>query len=348
MSTCKHFTSAIWLAFPVLLLALLFSGCATRRPATPKLQELFLMSGEEYYQMAMDYARDRSYWADPFEAFHFFRKAAELGHPGAQDRTGWGYQYGLGTERDLYQAAKWYRRAAEAGNAQAQTSLGVFLYMGLGGEKDREEALYWTRQAAEQNHPAGLNNMGSMYERGEVVDTDYNQAFAYYQKSAELGYMLGKSNLGTMYERGLGVKRDTDKAFSLFRESCTRENRYGFAGCFNMLKNYPEVAAEEEDYKKAFQNLQDACYDYQGVACDFLGTLYLNGRWVNQDPGQAAYFYRKGCILGISSSCGEAGELYYSGNGARQDRALGIVLLDEACRNGDVASCRAMAAKQEK
>lgn len=322
------------------MLTVLFA-CALKHPSPESLQAPSEITGEEYYQKAMEYAQDNSYWSKPFEAFHFFKKAAELGHIAAQDRTGWGYQFGLGTERDLYRAAYWYRSAAKAGNAQAQASLGLFLYYGIGGEKDLAEALKWSLKAAEQNHPAGLNNMGGIYDQGKAVTQDYSLAVRYYQKAAELNYVLAKSNLGSMYERGLGVKKNIDKAYALFRESCTDNNRWGFVGCYQVLKNSQSIGLDEKDHAKARDILEAACREEQGMACQFTGFIYLYGWGSRQDSSRAADFFERGCgELKSAPSCGKLGELYYYGDGVVEDMALGEILLAEACKNHDEESCR--------
>jgi hypothetical protein len=346
MNRYKHLAGTIKLLSPVIFLILL-SACASKHPSPAAPQAASSMTGEEYYQKAMESAQDESYWEQPFEAFHFFKRAAELGHVVAQDRTGWGYQYGLGTERDLYKAAEWYRKAAEAGNPQAQTSLGFFLYLGLGGKKDQTEALAWTRKAAEQKYAAGLNNMGGIYDQGKIVPQDYSEAARYYRQAAELDYALAKSNLGALYLKGDGIEKDTERASRLFREGCTENNRYGFAGCYNLLRNFPEIAIEEQEYFKANLILEQACKDKQGVACEFLGNLYMNGWWVQMDSAEAIGFFQQGCDLGNPSACGKVGEWYFLGHGVHENKELAEILLTDACSNGDEKSCGKLSSLQK-
>lgn len=322
----------------VLLLAL--PACGAKKHIVPLSQNDGVPTAEEYYRTAMEYAGDRSYWQQPFEAFHLFQKAAEMDHVEAQERTGWGFQFGLGTDRDLYKAENWYRLAAEAGNADAMAILGVFFHKGLIGKNDPHQALYWTRKAAMRGSPAGLNNMGAIYRKnGHGVNRDYGQAVHYYRMAAELGYPLAKSNLGTMYEKGLGVKKDIATAFKLFRESCTETDRYGFDGCHNLLRNVKAIGADQAEIQRAEDILAEACSEYQEVACRYAGFVYMRGYGAEQNIVQAADFWKRGCRLNDARSCRVVAGHYFQGQGVARNRELGMVLLQKACREGDQFSC---------
>ena len=67
----------------------------------------------KYYEEICDYV----------SAVQWYRKAAEQGHRGAQERLGWCYRLGYGVTKDKTEATKWYRKAAEQGHKPAQEAL---------------------------------------------------------------------------------------------------------------------------------------------------------------------------------------------------------------------------------
>ncbi|MFC1835415.1 tetratricopeptide repeat protein [Thermodesulfobacteriota bacterium] len=74
------------------------------------------------------------------EAVKWYRRAADLGHIGAQLGLGHAYARGQGCAQDYKQAALWYRKAAEQGFAEAQASLGLLYQQGLGVTEDHGKA----------------------------------------------------------------------------------------------------------------------------------------------------------------------------------------------------------------
>jgi len=68
--------------------------------------------------------REQSYT----DAAHWFRKAAEQGHTGAQYNLGMMYLEGNGVEQSDAEAVRWYKMASEQGHARAQYNLGAMYY----------------------------------------------------------------------------------------------------------------------------------------------------------------------------------------------------------------------------
>ena len=73
------------------------------------------------------------------EAFDWYRKAAKLGHTGAQYKVGFFYESGIVVKRNLTEAFDWYRLAAELGSEEARARLDQQLQDATSAEKNREE-----------------------------------------------------------------------------------------------------------------------------------------------------------------------------------------------------------------
>jgi uncharacterized protein len=80
---------------------------------------------------------------DYISALKIMKPLAEKGHPGAQQRMGYMYQYGTGVLKDYTEALRWYRKSAEQGKKEAQADIGVIYENGLGVLKDNLTAHMW-------------------------------------------------------------------------------------------------------------------------------------------------------------------------------------------------------------
>jgi TPR repeat protein len=91
------------------------------------------------------------------EALKWFRKAAALGDPDAQNSLGQMYQDGEGVQQNCTEAAKWYRMAAEhvpdfGGAGQGRNNLGLLSLDGNGVPKDYVQAYMWFRLTRHQTN----------------------------------------------------------------------------------------------------------------------------------------------------------------------------------------------------
>ena len=62
------------------------------------------------------------------------------------------YYYSKGVKQDYYEAFRWFKAAAEQGHAEAQYRLGICYDNGKGVKQDYKEAIRWYKAAAEQGH----------------------------------------------------------------------------------------------------------------------------------------------------------------------------------------------------
>ena len=86
------------------------------------------------------YYRGEGVPKDYSEAFTYYRKAAEMGHPVAQGNLGSCYSSGEGVAKDYSQAFKWRLIAAMNGDLASQSAVAALYEDGLGVPKDWVEA----------------------------------------------------------------------------------------------------------------------------------------------------------------------------------------------------------------
>ena len=93
---------------------------------------------------------------NPTAAAACFRKAADLGHAGAQVLLGQMHLQGELKPADLNEAFKWLSAAARTGHAEGQVMLGMMYALGKGVKADLIQANQWVSLAADQGHPQAI------------------------------------------------------------------------------------------------------------------------------------------------------------------------------------------------
>ncbi|MDQ2092205.1 SEL1-like repeat protein [Marimonas arenosa] len=199
-------------------------------------------------------------------AAEWFAKAADLGHPAAQNHLGRYYHAGYGVDKDQAQALKWLAAAAQAGEPQYLHDLARALENGADGSSDPAGAADFYTAAANLGHLESKVSLGVLFQNGTGVDQDYNRARALYAEAAEAGNARARNNLGLLYVRGHGVPQDYARAAALFAQ------------------------AAEQGMPQALTNL---------------GVMYENGFGVELDEARAQELYRLGGQTGRSDGTGE-------------------------------------------
>ena len=108
---------------------------------------------------------------------------ADSGDPDAQHAMGLRCEQTLADE----EAAVWYRKAAEQGHPGAQNNLGLLYFTGRGVERDHARALELYESAARKNDPSGIANLGIMHLFGHEVKQDRDRALQLLEQAAVLG-----------------------------------------------------------------------------------------------------------------------------------------------------------------
>ena len=124
------------------------------------------------------------------EAVRWYRKAAEKGHPDAQNALGFRYLQGEGVGRDPAEALKWFSKAADQGNAEAENNLGWMYSNGTGVPRDLAKAASLFRHSAEKGHPDSMRALGDQYLRGEGVTRNPVEAHMWYSLAADYSVEL--------------------------------------------------------------------------------------------------------------------------------------------------------------
>ena len=177
-------------AMPGVTYGTIDSGAAIR--ACRKAIELPDAPRRVYFQLARAIRKS----GNSADAAAFYRKAVELGHPGAMhDLAGLILAGGQGIKRDPGLAMALYERAVTAGVSESLVQLGAMYAEGRGTRRDYARAIDYYQRAIETRTPGAYTNMGVLHANGRGVPRDRNKACEYWREGSALGDEVAAKNL---------------------------------------------------------------------------------------------------------------------------------------------------------
>jgi TPR repeat protein len=145
---------------------------------------------------------------------------------------------------------------------------------------------------------------------------DYQRAYQEWKAAAEGGQAEAQFDLGVLYAQGRGVTRDLTQAADWYRKSAEQGNAEAQFALGQLYLRGWGVPRDEAD---ALQWLQLAnSVESEGPPTDW---LRVEGYGMEQDPRQAAYWYRRAADKGHPEAQFNLGALYASGTGVKRDEA---------------------------
>ena len=148
-------------------------------------------------------------------AAYWMEKAAEAGHPMAQQNMGLLIVQQV-IPGDQQKAVDYIRKASDAGLAESQYTLGILTFTGQGGVKQNtNEGIALLKKAADAGMPQAQNDLGLIYmQGGNGVKQNPKTGFSLLKKAAEQGHPAAMFYLSLCYASGQGTtanKTETKK-----------------------------------------------------------------------------------------------------------------------------------------
>ncbi len=123
-----------------------------------------------------------------------WRAPAVAGDADAQFNLGQAYKLGRGVPLDLNQAETWYGRAAQQGHPEAEDNYGLLLYQ----NGKRAEAVQWLDRSATRDQSSAQFVLGTMLFNGDVLPKDWKRAYALMTRASWSGYAPARAALVEM------------------------------------------------------------------------------------------------------------------------------------------------------
>lgn len=197
-----------------------------RRAAGADLMDAWLALGHLHARMPLlpDAAAECARW---------YRKAAEHGHPVAQDRLADLCMLGYGVPADDAEACRWYTRTAGQAYPHALCNLAYMQSKGLGSVQDGRAAAENYLRAAALGDRAGLFNLGLRQASGDGGPA----AHACLALAAFAGYPLAEEELVRLDARMDGAQRARGEQLTHSLRLCLRAFRQRFDSDAQLAEN---------------------------------------------------------------------------------------------------------------
>ena len=275
------------------------------------------------------------------KALELYKEASKYGSAKAQYVLSKLFLEGTDVEKDLKKGLSLIEEAAKNNHSDAQYELSTLYFYGKKNllPKDTIKAMDWLTKSANNNNNAAQLKLGNKIlgncnkETNEgIFNTIMTFLRIYEQKplcktglkwisTAVLdNYVPALIKLANIYLEGKFVDKDKNKAI-LYLETATGENVVDSIKAYHLLG---KVLLEGDnlstfDSKKAIIKLERAAEKGNLDSSYILGTLYLEGKHVEEDPLIGKKYFEKAAEKGHGNSQYALANLYYEAKYLKQN-----------------------------
>ncbi|MDD4004544.1 MAG: tetratricopeptide repeat protein [Elusimicrobiaceae bacterium] len=261
------------------------------------------------------------------------------------------YATGKGVPRDLKKSLELYGVAASSGNPAAQYALGSIYYSGLGVAANLDAAVEWFLKSAALNNPYAQMRLGAIYGLKDEKFYNRQKSLEYYGQAVAQGFTRAKLSLGGIYYK----QGEYRKALELFRQIerdlpemdgktdwKTAEAELGLYVCDAYRDNYARTLLELANTAQK-ENNSALVSDYVLKAAELgseatlvlAGDLYYRGEGVRQDYRTALAYYTQAADADVPSAKTRIALMKFNGIGVQKDTASAMDLFTAAAAAGD-------------
>lgn len=232
-----------------------------------KAKLIFIEAEEEESEQAKKYAR---------EGFNAMKAAVENGNTHYINWLGYLYDEGIGTPQNFGEALKYFKLGAESGNVVSMKNLAL-MYR---NQEHTKQAMALFQQAAEKNEEEAQFYLAQMfYDEGNT-----EKALYWFERSAANNDIDAIEFLGDFYSES-----DLRKAEIYYQKGVALNSAYAMLQLADFYAF--GIGDIKKDEVKAVELLQKAAYLNSSAAMMRLASSYEEGKGVQKDFDQAAYWY---------------------------------------------------------
>ncbi len=256
------------------------------------------------------YVAGRGTPASPEVALKWLVKAADAGHPPAQNMlAGLLFNGATGVKKDEERARFFLQQAAEAGYAPSQFQAGALAESAV-DSKSREPnwkpSRDWYEKAAAQGQPDALLAMVRYYDKGLGGPASPEKATASCLAAARAGSIIAMNEMAVRYQRGTGIAQDNVAAIGWF----TLATQNGVASAFINLGNCYETGnGVRMDLVKAGEYYAAAAKAGNPVAQALIARLFEEGKGTEKNLAYAYVNYKRAADGGIAEAAKKRDEI---------------------------------------
>jgi TPR repeat protein len=194
---------------------------------------------------------------------------------------------------------------------------GEKFFYGCGVSRDYKMARIWYKKAAKIGSQKAILKLADMNKSGKGGITNPKNALRAYM-SDPLDDGEGFYRAGLMYLQGDGIDKDYKLAKVYLQKATNKNHKFAKNLIYKINeKNINiELSGAQTDLKNAIKGDKSAQRE--------VGYRYLYGFGVKKNIKEALSWFSKAAINADACSFGLMGDIYFEGDGIKEDRALGL------------------------
>jgi TPR repeat protein len=233
------------------------------------------------------------------KALHLFKQAGMRGHVVALEFIANMMYVDDSVGLDETESSIIYEITAMNGNPYVRYRLALMYYAGKAVKKDHKKAVDLLLPNAKSGYDVSQNLLGGIYYFGDDSVKNYEEAVKWYTISANAGNVLSMYQLSMCYLKGTGVEENDDLAL-----------KYLF---MSAEKKYPE-------------------------ALYILGKMYYDGQFVELSRDKAVEYFQYAVDANYAPALHTLGRMYMEGDTVPKNRDIGLSLLHQSVKMGNMES----------
>jgi TPR repeat protein len=261
------------------------------------------MKLEEFYHQGMIfYNRDKL--RNNYDiAFHYLKRASKA-NVYAQAQLGYMYLNGIGVQKSNEEADRWHNIVDNNYIGESRYCRSKIYHYDQGGMQDFSKALKLYQEELEAffcdsiplTFSDALRGIGLLLEYGDGATQDFKKALGYYGRSASHENISAYYNIGLLYYYRKGVEQNYKEALIWFTKIANSSPDPNKLHVF--IEENTDNAEDVTGSSKRTYSLQPDSRIY-GEAHYYIGLMYNNGFFVDQDKERAQNYFKMAHIHGV-------------------------------------------------
>ena len=305
------------------------------------------------------YRRGLGVKADSRTARKWYEKAAAQQHPNAHYRLGKLYENGDSVNKDLIEAKKWYLSARDLGSSAAERAMenlgrkSITPAVVQQTESSENDILQQNLAWAKTGDSKAMYRLGNLYSKGELTKKDMKKAAFWWSEAANKGHTEAQYDLALLYLQGIAVQKDEEEALiwlsmaaadghSKAKQQLGKLDPMAIAPATEkttQVKASPPVetkAAPKVDKKPPPElSLADKARSGDARAQYDLAMQLMAD---DSQKEQTVYWLERAASADLALAKYQLGNLYLRGKLVTADVDRGMLLMEEAARQGIAAA----------
>lgn len=184
-----------------------------------------------------------------------------------------------------------------------------------------------------------------LYQQGQRLEDEkrFSDAISVFEQAAKLGHFVATTDMAFLTWSGIGVAQDQTEALRLFNSVCKAAREGQPLAQAAIGRSYfvqrPWLIKDDEQGMAWMKAAAEQGQDDTQVS---LGSMYLDGKRVPQDFGEAAHWYRRAAEAGNVFGQYNLARMYSVGRGVDQDLETAVYWYRKAAAQGLVGATSAL------